>query len=86
MTITWIESRGDCSTGMSSVMRGLSSLIVATMRAMPHISVELGMRNEELLFVFFLLNNRVMNGIREAMRARNCMVSKPLDRGKWPAI
>ena len=67
---------------MSSVMRGLSSLIVATMRAMPQISVELEIRNEELLFVFFLLNNRVMNGIREAMRARNCIVSNPLDRGK----
>ena len=48
MTITWIESRGDCSTGISNVMRGLSSLIVATMRAMPQINVELGIRNEEL--------------------------------------
>ena len=67
-------------------MRGLSSLIVATIRAIPQINEELGIRNEELLFVFFLLNNRVMNGIREAMRARNCMVSKPLDRGKWLAI
>ena len=48
MTITWIESNGDWSTGMSRVMRGLSSLIVATMRAMPQINVELGIRNEEL--------------------------------------
>ena len=30
----------------------------------------------------FFLNSRVRNGIREAMRARNCMVSKPLDSGK----
>ena len=48
MTITWIESSGDWSTGMRSVMRGLSSLIVATMRAIPQINVELGIRNEEL--------------------------------------
>ena len=48
MTITWIESNGDWSTGMRSVMRGLSSLIVATMRAIPQINVELGIKNEEL--------------------------------------
>ena len=48
MTITWIESNGDWSTGIRSVMRGLSSLIVATMRAIPQINVELGIRNEEL--------------------------------------
>ena len=76
MTMTWIESRGDCSTGMSCVICGLASVIIATSRA------NAASRGPNCL----MGSNRfcMMMVTMSVAHAINCIVSKPFAIGRCP--